>query len=545
MVVEKRIRRARGRVTTDSGVEEVCEALDGGLLQDEVEYRDARGVLLGSRPRGLEQFARCLRYLLGSCELPIICLEAGGHWVRLWVASVGVVAPDADRRHVEMVVAVCHRDGVASGMFYWEPSQLVGTETVLELLRSYDLVLGDCNDSRWHDAVELERRYVELSDPDALGTRFLVDRRSRAVVGLDDLFNGAKTSSCTHLTALLSPESISCDGEVALADQLSEYDAKTGVAIDLFAYWIPFVRINQNTRMTMWSKRYRVGIQEGLVGYRTAGIPTTTFLPVMLTYRHRRVLISVRDLLPHGYRAKTALSSLKLSEPLRRLIGTLVSSGTRVFNDVVDGKSQADNILLVGPPGVGKTLVCEKLSEAWRSPLYTVPASQLGVDSRALAERLLVIESRARRWGAAVLLDDADVYVRARGVDLQQNAIVDEMLRFMERSNLRVFITSNIIDIDDAVASRCYAKLRLPPPTREQRIEIWKQLAGVNNMKFSIATVRRACSKYAFTGREIYQLLKLLARTGGGKVRYSDQDVEELVGFVTDQLMDESPTGGE
>jgi len=443
------------------------------------------------------------------------------------------------------VVAVCHRDGVTSGMFYWEPVHLLGTETLAELLKSRGLVLGDSNYSQWRDAVELERRYVELSDPGALGTRFLVSRCSRAVVGLDDVFNGVKNTACNHMIALLSPDSIGCDGEVALADRFSEYEERSGVAINLFAAWTSFARINRNNWLTVWSKRYRIGIQDGLNQYGMLGVPTTTFLPVMLTYRHRRVLISVRDLLPHGYRGKTALSSLKLPEPLRRLIGTLVSSGTRSFNDVVDGKSQADNILLVGPPGVGKTLVCEKLAEAWRSPLYTVPASQLGIDNKVLAGRLLVVEARARRWGAAVLLDDADVYVRARGVDLRQNAIVDEMLRFMERSNLRVFITSNIIDIDDAVASRCFAKLRLPSPTREQRIEIWKQLAAVNKMKFSIATVRRACSKYAFTGREIYQLLKLLARTGGGKVRYSDQDVEELVGFVTDQLMDESPTGGE
>ena len=139
-------------------------------------------------------------------------------------------------------------------------------------------------------------------------------------------------------------------------------------------------------------------------------------------------------------------------------------------------------------------------------------ASQLGLGAEELEKNILIAFARAQRWNAILLIDEADVYVSARGSDLVQNAIVGVFLRVMEYYDGVLFLTTNRADlIDDAIASRCVAKIEFRPPEPEGQIKLWQVLSevmGMTAMPADIAAIVKAHPK--LTGRDIKNLLKLL-----------------------------------
>lgn len=121
------------------------------------------------------------------------------------------------------------------------------------------------------------------------------------------------------------------------------------------------------------------------------------------------------------------------------------------FDDFVHGKGQGLVINLFGSPGVGKTLTAEATSERKqkpavhrciadmlilvdvRKPLYVVGAGDLGTEAHSLDAELTRIFSTAAKWGAIVLIDEADVFLEERSLqDLFRNAMVAVFLRQLE-----------------------------------------------------------------------------------------------------------------
>ena len=101
-------------------------------------------------------------------------------------------------------------------------------------------------------------------------------------------------------------------------------------------------------------------------------------------------------------------------------------------------------------------------------PLYSVQCSQLGLEPADLERELLKIFTRAARWNAILLLDEADVYIHRRGSDIQQNAIVGVFLRVLEYYSGVMFLTTNRAElVDDAIASRCLARIDYQSVTLE------------------------------------------------------------------------------
>ncbi|KAG9240325.1 hypothetical protein BJ878DRAFT_389737, partial [Calycina marina] len=84
------------------------------------------------------------------------------------------------------------------------------------------------------------------------------------------------------------------------------------------------------------------------------------------------------------------------------------------FDDFVDGKGRGLNLLLHGPPGVGKTLTAEAVSEHLRQPLYSISAGELNVEAGKLEVQLSKIFRIASHWNAILLLDEADVFLEQR-----------------------------------------------------------------------------------------------------------------------------------
>lgn len=238
-------------------------------------------------------------------------------------------------------------------------------------------------------------------------------------------------------------------------------------------------------------------------------IPIHPTLAVFEMRRHQRLRVDVGQLTEYEYDSRLG-DKLVLPSDSRNLVEMLLAHRGQ-FRDIVKGKSGGAVILCAGIPGTGKTLTAEVYAEVMHKPLYTVQASQLGTDADALEDELMKTFARATRWGAIMLLDEADVYVHSRGDDLEQNAIVGVFLRVLEYYKGVLFMTTNRSDlVDDAIGSRCVARIDYKVPTVSDQKAIWRILADTAGVKLGDDVITAAAERYPdLTGRDVKNLLKL------------------------------------
>lgn len=239
-------------------------------------------------------------------------------------------------------------------------------------------------------------------------------------------------------------------------------------------------------------------------------IPIHPYVACFDLKRHKRLRIHVGNLSEYVYE-KGIRERLILPESSSKLIDTLLVEKESHFKDVVRGKSGGTIILCQGPPGTGKTLTAEIYAEATERALYTVQCAQLGTNPEELEDELLKVLARGRRWGAIILLDEADVYVHERGNDLVQNAVVGVFLRVLEYQPAVLFLTTNRGDlVDDAILSRCTARIPYTAPTAIEQARIWRVLADANEIKLSDRNIREITKAHSnLSGRDVKNLLKL------------------------------------
>jgi len=235
--------------------------------------------------------------------------------------------------------------------------------------------------------------------------------------------------------------------------------------------------------------------------------------------KHLRMRVHVRNLKAYEYDTKL-IDKLIIPSHLKQLVHMLVEHKTTAFADVVAGKGGGAVVLLAGPPGVGKTLTAEVFAESEQRALYSVQCSQLGTDPEELEDALLKVFARANRWNAVLLLDEADVYVHERGDDLLQNSIVGVFLRVLEYQTTILFLTTNRPDdVDDAIASRCIARLNYDVPGPHDQREIWKVLAKTMGMTVAPKVLDGLYENNPkLSGRDIKNLLKLSKLLHGATV---------------------------
>lgn len=342
-------------------------------------------------------------------------------------------------------------------------------------------------------------------------------------IGLVDLDNAGKSSSFTSRYGGRSDEirldnfGVACH---VVVDVLHETDSEERSRhrvrghVDLFR-WHP------------WNMRFFTPKEDDLARHLEADedtdfapdlqIPVHPLVPVFDLGRHLRCRVHVNNLTEYEYR-RDVDQYLSIPEQDREMINMLLDESRNAFADFVTGKGQSMNLLLEGGPGTGKTLTTEIFAEHKQMPLYSVQCSQLGLKPDEVESNLRVILQRANRWNAVLLLDEADVYIRKRGTDLQHNAIVGVFLRVLEQASCILVMTTNIVDdpkyptrgTDDAIASRCIIRMSYVLPTADRQSEIWRNLAAVNKIELSEKAIADFVAKHPrVSGRDVKNILKL------------------------------------
>ncbi|KAE8140275.1 P-loop containing nucleoside triphosphate hydrolase protein [Aspergillus pseudotamarii] len=216
-----------------------------------------------------------------------------------------------------------------------------------------------------------------------------------------------------------------------------------------------------------------------------------------------------------------AFDSLVLPAEQQRLKGLILaiakaqSKQMDTFDDVVQGKGRGVIIQLSGPPGVGKTLTAESVAEVMRVPLYVLSAGDLGTSAGNVERALKDILRMVPKWGAVLLLDEADVFMETRNsTDLERNELVSIFLRLLEYYEGILFLTTNRAEsIDPAFESRIHVSVRYPDLDTKSRRQIWAQFLGENG-GFSSEQLNDL-AQVKLNGRQIKNILKtahLLAR---------------------------------
>ncbi|PQE20537.1 atpase aaa-type core protein [Rutstroemia sp. NJR-2017a BBW] len=164
--------------------------------------------------------------------------------------------------------------------------------------------------------------------------------------------------------------------------------------------------------------------------------------------------------------------------------------------DFVEGKGEGQIILLHGPPGLNlrdpvltyllanllsQVLVRRALlsvAEFTERPLISLTCSHIGVDPEKVEGKLRLWMVKARRWGAILLIDEADVYLEERTAhDFDRNSLFAIFLNCLEYYQGILFLTTNRVGtFDEAFASRIHISIWYPGFDDSKRIKIWKTM---------------------------------------------------------------------
>jgi hypothetical protein len=238
--------------------------------------------------------------------------------------------------------------------------------------------------------------------------------------------------------------------------------------------------------------------------------------PYMLMFHldlHHYLWVHVGDMTPYAYQPDLK-RKLILPEEQTDLIDILTAEMDMLMDDIVAGKSGGTTVLCAGPPGVGKTLTAEVYAEIVGRPLYRVHSGQLGLNVAAMEGALKDALTRAQRWGAVMLIDEADVYIKRREDNMTMNAVVGVFLRVLEYFNGLLFLTTNRIDdIDEAIVSRCIALIKFSAPDDDARRRIWQVMTEQFGLVIDATLIDSLVEAFpAATGRDIKGLAKLVAK---------------------------------
>lgn len=357
-----------------------------------------------------------------------------------------------------------------SSNIYLHSEDLLEGKTVLEIFNGYQFVCEtDELNADWLDSVE---KYAILKK--SIGDVYLGSGRCTKEIG--DRYESSKP-------------------------YYFKEDVSNKVVIDFNGYYSETDNKESTLKVIKYSQINSANVE----------LPLHPYGHVFHLEEHCWLDVHVDNLEPYIFQGRELVKKLVLPKSDLEVIGILIEMSKMQLSDIVKGKSGGSFIVATGIPGTGKTLTAEVFSETIEKPLYKVQCSQLGINVETVEKRLQQVLRRASRWDAILLIDEADVYVRERGTDINQNAIVGTFLRVLEYYTGILFMTSNMeTTIDDAIMSRATAHLIYKAPSISEQKAIWRILTDQFKASLSDRDIDDLVERFpGLVGRDIKALLKL------------------------------------